>query len=71
MARFKPNFQSMTTGMVSGVVDGLVALEIGLKDAAQETHLNDVVVLGHADGWAERVGSTTTLSPFSAGQLAC
>ena len=53
MARFNPLFQSMTTGMVDGTVDGLVVLEIGLKDAAQEAQLNDVVVLGHADGWTE------------------
>ena len=33
----------MTTGMVNGLVDGLVVLEIGRKDVAQ------------ADGWAERV----------------
>ena len=66
MARFNPLFQSMTTGMVDGTVDGLVVLEIGLKDAAQ---LVVVVVLGHADGWADRVGSTTTLSPFSAAQI--
>ena len=35
MARFKPIFQSMITEMVDGTVDGLVALEIGLKDVAQ------------------------------------
>ena len=54
-----------------GVVEGLVALEIGRKDDVEEAQLVVVVILGHADGWAERVGTTTTLSPFSAGQLAC
>ena len=61
----------MITGHSHGVVDGLVALEIGLKADDKSAQLVVVVVLGHADGWAERVGSTTTLSPFSAGQLAC
>ena len=53
MARFKPIFQSMITGMVEGTVDGLVVLEIGLKDDDKSAQLNDVAVLGHADGWAE------------------
>ena len=61
----------MITGDSSGDVDGLVVLEIGCKDVAQEAQLIVVVVLDPTDGWAERVGSTTTLSPFSAGQLAC
>ena len=68
-AHFNPLFQSMTTGMVNEAVDGLVVLEAGLKDVAKEAQLNGVVVLGHADGWAERVGSTTILSPFSAAQI--
>ena len=70
-SHFNRLFQSMITGMVNGTVDGLVVLEIGLKDDDKSAQLNDVAVLGHAEGWAERVGSTTTLSPFSAGQLAC
>ena len=64
MARFKPIFQSMISRHGSGLVDGLVVLETGLKDDDKSAQLNDVVVLGHADGWAERVG-TTTLSLLS------
>ena len=43
----------MTTGMVNEADDGLVVLEIGLKGDDKSAQLNDVVVLGHADGWAE------------------
>ena len=61
----------MVTGMVNGAVDGLVALEIGLNDAAQEAQLNDVVVLGHADGWAERVNNNDNALLSQTAQLAC
>ena len=54
-AHFNPLFQSMITGDSSGDVDGLVVLEIGRKDVAQEAQLNDVVVLGPIDGCSERV----------------
>ena len=54
MARFNPLFQSMITGDSSGDVDGLVVLELGLKDDDKSAQLDDVVVLGHADGWMER-----------------
>ena len=53
MARFNPLFQSMITGMVDGTVDGLVVLEIGLKDDDKSAQLNDVEVLGHAEGCSE------------------
>ena len=54
----------MITGMVNGTVDGLVVLEIGLKDDDKSAQLNDVVVLGHADGCSERrrAGSLSHLS---------
>ena len=39
----------MITGMVDGTVDGLVALEISLKDVAQETQLIVDAVLDHAE----------------------
>ena len=45
----------MIAGHSDGVVDGLVVLEIGLKADDKSTQLAVVVVLGHADGWAERV----------------
>ena len=70
-AHFDPELSSMIAGHSDGVVDGLVVLEIGLKTDDKSTQLAVVVVLGHADGWAERVGSTTILSPFSAAQPAC
>ena len=54
MTRFNPLFQSMITGDSSGDVDGLVVLKIGRKDDDKSAQLNDVVVLGHADGWMER-----------------
>ena len=44
----------MISSHSSGLVDGLVVLEIGRKDVAQEAQLNDVAVLDHADGWTER-----------------
>ena len=34
-AHFNPLSQSMITGMVNGVVDGLVVLQTGRKDVAQ------------------------------------
>ena len=40
----------MITGDSHGVLEGLVVLEIGRKDVAQEAQLNDVAVLGHAEG---------------------
>ena len=43
----------MITGTVDGTVDGLVVLEIGLKDVAQDTQLVVVADLGHAERWAE------------------
>ena len=64
-AHFNPLFQSMITGMINGAVDGLVALEIGLKDDDKSAQLNDVAVLGHAEGCSER-RRTGSLSPFSA-----
>ena len=48
--------------MISGAVDGLVVLEIGLKDVAKEAQLNDVVVLGPTDGWVENAESVATFS---------
>ena len=54
----------MVTGMVNGAVDGL-------NDAAQEAQLNDVVVLGHADGWAERVDNNDNALLSQTAQLAC
>ena len=45
----------MTTGYSHGVVDGLVALQIGLKADDKSAQLVVVVVLGPTDGWAERV----------------
>ena len=71
MARFNPLFQSMITGMVNGTVDGLVDLEIGRKDVAQEAQLNDVAVLGHVDGWAERVDNDDNALLSQTAQLAC
>ena len=53
MARFKPIFQSMTTGMVNEAVDGLVVLETGLKADDKSTQLVVEVVLGPTDGWSE------------------
>ena len=38
-----------------GDVGGLVALEIGRKDDVEEAQVVVVVILGHSDGWAERV----------------
>ena len=61
-AHFNPLSQSMITGMVSGDVDGLVVLEIGRKDVAQEAQLIDVVVLGPTDGCSERAERVTTFS---------
>ena len=52
----------MITGDSSGDVDGLVVLEIGRKDVAQEAQLNDVVVLGPTDGCSERAERVTTFS---------
>ena len=61
-ARFDPEISSMIGWMISGAVDGLVVLEIGLKDVAQEAQLNDVVVLGPTDGCSERAERVTTFS---------
>ena len=52
----------MITGDSSGDVDGLVVLEIGLKDVAKEAQLNGVVVLGPTDGCSERAERVTTFS---------
>ena len=54
VARFDPDISSMTSQMISGVVDGPVVLETGLEDDVESTQLNDVVVLGPTDGCSER-----------------
>ena len=64
----------MITGDSSGDVDGLVVLEIGRKDVAQEAQLNDVVVLGPTDGCSERAEAGVEPGPSqlcSAGLLSC
>ena len=71
MARFNPLFQSMITGDSSGDVDGLVVLEIGRKDDDKSAQLNDVAVLGHAAGWAERVDNNDNALLSQTAQLAC
>ena len=53
-SHFKPDLQSMISRHSSGLVDGLVVLELSLKDDDKSAQLNDVVVLGPTDGWAER-----------------
>ena len=47
-AHFNPLFQSMISKHSSGDVDGLVVLEIGRKDVAQEAQLIIDAILDHA-----------------------
>ena len=54
-SHFNRLFQSMITGDSSGDVDGLVVLEIGLKEVAKEAQSNDVAVLGPTGGCSENV----------------
>ena len=68
MARFNPLFQSMISSHSGGLVDGLVVLELSRKDDDKSAQLNDVAVLGHADGWMER-RRAGSLSQHA--QLAC
>ena len=67
-AHFNPLFQSMTTGMVNGLVDGLIALEIGRKDVAQEAQLIVVVVLDPTEGWSENAENAVVEPALSLSQ---
>ena len=62
MARLDPAFSSMIDWTISGVVEGPVVLEIGLKDVAKAAQLDGVVVLGPTDGCSERAERVTTFS---------
>ena len=61
-ARFDPDFSATITEHSDGVVDGLVVLEIGLKDDVELAQLVSVVVLGPTDGCSERAERVTTFS---------
>ena len=58
----------MITGDSSGDVDGLVVLEIGLKDDDKSAQLNDVAVLGHAEGCSENAENSVVEPALSLSQ---
>ena len=70
-SHFKPDLQSMISRHSSGDVDGLVVLEISRKDDDKSAQLNDVVVLGPTDGWAERADNNDNALLSQTAQLAC
>ena len=67
-AHLNPLFQSMITGHSHGVVDGLVALEIGLKADDKSAQLVVVVVLDPTEGWSENAENAVVEPALSLSQ---
>ena len=61
----------MITGMVDGVVDGLVVLELGRKDVAKGAQLVVVAVLDHAAFVLRTLPCRPTLSFLSMLRSGC
>ena len=73
-ACFDPEISSMISRMISGVVEGLVVLEIDLKDVAQEAQLVVGSDLVPTDGCSERAEAGVEPGPSqlcSDGLLSC